>query len=193
MEQPPYIDVSDEVLAAAAVKDHRAFAEIIRRYQGKLFSYIMRISNVSREEAEDILQDSFLKVYRNLNDFDSSLKLSSWLYRITHNQVISEYRKKSVRAHGHTVDIDDTALSRLASDIDTAREVDIKLLRQNIEGIMSDIDEKYREVLVLRFFEELSYQEISDILRKPMGTVATLVNRAKAQFDKVATARGIQF
>lgn len=193
MEQPQYNELSDEELAAAAVTDHRAFAEIIRRYQGKLFTYTMRISNVSKEEAEDILQDAFLKAYRNLNDFDTSLKLSSWLYRITHNQVISEYRKRSVRAHGHTVDIDDTVLERLASDVDTAREIDLKLLRQNIEDIMSEIDEKYREVLVLRFFEEQSYQEISDILRKPIGTVATLVNRAKSQFHKAAQARGIQF
>lgn len=184
---------SDETLAGLAVREHLAFAEIMRRYQQKLLVYIMRISNVSREEAEDILQDSFIKAYRNLYDFDTSLKLSSWLYRITHNQVISAYRKRNARAHGHAVDIDDSVLERIASDIDTGREVDIALLRTNIEDIISDMPEKYREVLVLRFFEDLSYQEISDVLRKPIGTVATLVNRAKEQFKKVAQFKGVEF
>lgn len=193
MDVLDYTTKSDEDLAGLAVREHLAFAEIMRRYQQKLLVYIMRISNVGREEAEDILQDSFLKAYRNLNDFDTTLKLSSWLYRITHNQVISAYRKRNVRAHGHAVDIDDTILERIASDIDTGREVDIVLLRRNIEDIIGDIPEKYRQVLVLRFFEDLSYQEISDVLRKPMGTVATLVTRAKEQFKKTAQLKGIQF
>jgi RNA polymerase sigma-70 factor (ECF subfamily) len=193
MSSIDYANSTDEELASSAVEDNLAFAEIVRRYQGKLMSYIRRISNVSNEEAEDLLQDSFLKAYKNLNDFDSNLKLSSWLYRITHNQVISEYRKKNARAHGHCVELDEVLIERLASDLDTAKEVDIALLKKNIDTILNKIDGKYREVLVLRFFEEQSYQEISDVLQKPLGTIATLVNRAKVQFVKEAKLLGIEF
>lgn len=193
MTDNSYSNKSDEELAAAAVTDELAFAELMRRYQGKLMSYIRRISNVSKEEAEDMLQDSFLKVYKNLNDFDTSLKLSSWLYRITHNQVISEYRKRSVRAHGNAVELDEILIEKLASDFDTSKEVDLNLLQNNIEKILEQMDDKYREVLVLRFFEEQSYQEMSDILQKPLGTIATLVNRAKSQFAKQANLLGIDF
>lgn len=188
-----YSNSTDEELASIALEDDLAFAEIVKRYQGKLINYIKRISNVSNEEAEDLLQDSFLKAYKNLNDFDTSLKLSSWLYRITHNQVISEYRKKSVRAHGNSVELDEILIEKLASDFDTSKEVDISLLKINIDKILETMDDKYKEVIVLRFFEEQSYQEMSDILRKPLGTIATLVNRAKLQFIKKAQALGIQF
>ena len=168
---------SDEELAVLTLRNQDFFACLMRRYEAKLLRYIRRISGVSLEEAEDVLQDSFIKIYQNLNGFDRSLKFSSWAYRITHNQVISHFRKNQVRPQ--TSAFDSELLETLASDLDSARDIDRKLLRERLEKTLEKIDTKYRDVLVLKYFEEKDYQEISDIMQKPMGTVATLLSRAK--------------
>lgn len=175
---------TDEELAMLVLENQSFFACLIERYQQKLLAYILRISNFSLEEAEDVLQEVFIKVYKNLNEFDADLKFSSWIYRITHNQVISTHRKLQARPQGDSIDADEEMLRKLASGLDTASEISIKILRENIDKVMSGIDAKYREVLVLRFFEEKDYKEISDIIRRPMGTVATLLNRAKDAFRR---------
>ena len=175
-------DKTDEELAKLATEDQTYFLCIINRYQEKLFYYIRRISNVSIEEAEDVLQDVFIKVYKNLNDFDVDLKFSSWIYRITHNQVISNFRKIQARPQNAGVDLSDDSYLKLASDLDIEYEVNNKLLRKNIYQILNSMDKKYKDVLVLKFFEEKDYKEISDILKIPMGTVASLINRAKKKF-----------
>lgn len=175
-------DKTDEELARLATEDQAYFLCIINRYQEKLLYYIRRISNVGIEESEDILQDVFIKVYKNLNDFDADLKFSSWIYRITHNQVISNFRKIQARPQNAGVDLSDDSYLKLASDLDIEYEINNKLLRKNIYQILNSMDKKYKDVLVLKFFEEKDYKEISDILKIPMGTVASLINRAKKKF-----------
>jgi RNA polymerase sigma-70 factor (ECF subfamily) len=135
------------------------------------------------------LQEVFIKVYRNLNDFDQSLKFSSWIYRIAHNEVISHYRKMKSRPKLITTDNDEW-LKTIAGSDDLEKELERKFTSEEIRNILSKIDAKYREVLVLRFLEEKDYKEISDILEKPMGTVATLINRAKKQFKSESLNRG---
>ena len=87
------VEKTDAELVELALENQAYFSDIVYRYQTKLTYYIRRLSNFPDEEIEDILQDVFIKVYKNLNDFDQSLKFSSWIYRITHNEVISKYRK----------------------------------------------------------------------------------------------------
>lgn len=178
---------TDEDLVRLALENQGNFLYLLKRYEDKLMRYILRISNFSREEAEDILQDTFIKVYQNLNDFDPELKFSSWIYRITHNQVISHYRRHQARPEGYKIELSDELANRLAADLDTPREIDLALLRKNLEAALLNIDEKYREVIVLKFFEGLDYREISDVLKKPIGTVGALINRAKIKLrDEIA-------
>lgn len=177
------ISKTDEELAALALKDQDYFACIVERYDKKLFSYIIRISGLGREDAEDILQEVFIKTYVNLNSFDGGLKFSSWVYRITHNEVINSYRKKKARVQS-AMDLDDGFLDNLASDMRADGGADGLYLRENVKKVMERMKPKYREVLVLRFWEDKDYGEISDILKKPMGTVATLLSRAKSDFKK---------
>lgn len=173
--------LSDTDLVKLVLKDQENFSYLIKRYQSKLLRYIRRISGLNIEDAEDVLQDVFIKVYQNLNSFDTSLKFSSWIYRITHNQVISNFRKKQARPQEISGD-NELILNNIVSDLDMGRDIDLGYARENIDKILNSLDIKYREVLVLKFLEEKEYKEISDILKKPMGTVATLLNRAKKQF-----------
>lgn len=177
-----YQDKTDEELVVLTLKNQDCFLYLMRRYEKKLSRYIMRISNVDKDEAEDILQETFIRTYQNLNDFDTSLKFSSWIYRITRNQAISNYRKTKTRPQQTALDADN--LRHLASDLDIVRETDSKYLKDNIYHILNKMEMKYREVLILKFLEEKEYKEISDILKKPMGTIATLINRAKKQFKE---------
>lgn len=181
---PDVSEKTDEEIAVLALDKQVFFSYLIERYEKKLMSYVLRISNFSFEEAEDILQDVFIKVYKNLNDFDPDLKFSSWIYRIAHNQVVSAHRKKQARPQGISIEDDEDVFRRLAGKLDAWSEADSRLSKDSIEKVLDNLDVKYREVLVLRFFEEKDYREISDILKKPMGTVATLLNRAKAAFKK---------
>jgi RNA polymerase sigma-70 factor, ECF subfamily len=177
-------NMTDEELVRQTLIDKEYFLCLMKRYEKKLLNYIMRITNVSLEEAEDILQDTFIKVYLNLNEFDVSLKFSSWIYRITHNQVISNHRKNLARPSLLILDDDNNFLNNIASDLNLSDRMDSAILKDKIKEILAKLDEKYREVLVLKFLEEKDYKEISDILSKPMGTVATLINRAKKQFKE---------
>lgn len=181
---------TDEQIVALTLKNQEYFLGIIKKYKIKLYNYIKRISNANPQDAEDILQDVFIKAYLNLNDFDTDLKFSSWIYRIAHNQVISEHRKKQARPEGYAVELEDINSQKFILDFDIEKNIDTQLLRKNIFKILDNLDEKYKEIIILKFFEEKSYQEISDIIQKPMGTVASLMNKAKKEFKKMLDAQG---
>jgi len=173
---------TDSELVKLSLANQDDFVYLVDRYKGKLASYIKRLTNANTEDVEDILQEVIIKVYLNLNDFDKDLKFSSWIYRITHNQVISGHRKIKARPEGYAVNIDDKLANSLVAETDIKGQMDNKILQKTINSVLNKIDEKYRDVLVLKFLEEQSYQEISDILKKPLGTVASLMNRAKQEF-----------
>lgn len=175
---------TDEELVGYVLANPDYYAILMNRYEDKLRRYIMRISSVTNEDAEDVLQDVFISAYKNLNGFDTDLKFSSWIYRITHNKVISSFRKKEARPKTITYEGEKDLLNILQGDVDLARELDKGCTTKQVSQILSKMDKRYREILVLRFIEDKNYQEISDILQKPMGTVATLINRAKKQFKE---------
>ena len=184
---------TDEELVALTLENQDFFSCLVERYEPKLTRYIRRISAATREDAEDLLQEIFVKVYRNLNDFDPDLKFSSWIYRIAHNQVISHWRKTKSRPQVLKFEADEDFLKFIAADEDLAGDTERRFTAEEVRRIINQLDEKYKEVLVLKFLEGKDYQEISDILRKPLGTVATLINRAKKQFAKIVEERKIKF
>jgi RNA polymerase sigma-70 factor (ECF subfamily) len=184
---------SDAALVRMALENQDDFVFLVERYRGRLASYVRRLTNVNSEEAEDILQEVFIKVYLNLNAFDEHLKFSSWIYRITHNQVISSHRKLKARPEGYAVDLDDQAAKNLAAEIDLKVQIDAKIMQAAVGLVLRQLEDKYREVLILKFLEEKSYQEISDILKKPLGTVASLLNKAKAEFKKALLQSNIKW
>jgi len=168
--------VTDEELVALALKDDRYYEVIVERYESKLQRYIVRFINCAPQDAQDILQEVFINAYRNLNGFDRALKLSSWLYRIAHNEAVSHLRRITARP---TVIMEDERFEALASELDTEAEVGKRIEHAKLRAAIARLDEKYREVIVLRYLEDKSYEEISDIVRKPSGSVSSLITRAK--------------
>ena len=111
-----------------------------------------------------------------MNGFDTSLKFSSWLYRIAHNQAVSHVRRAAVRP---TVILEAENLEALASEINVENELHRKMDDALLRTAVNRLDAKYKDVIVLRYFEDKNYEEISDILRKPSGSVSSLITRAK--------------
>lgn len=185
-------EMSDEQLVMMTLENPDAYGFLIERYEDKLTRYILHISGGSKEDVEDTLQDVFISAYKNLNDFDQDLKFSSWIYRIAHNKVISHFRKVTARPKTVTYEGDNQLLNILASNEDLAKALERKYTGEEVRSVLDDMDDRYKEVLVLKFLEEKDYKEISDILEKPMGTVATLINRAKKQFKEETIKRDIK-
>lgn len=175
---PTVADPTDQELARLSIENPESFGALMERYEAPLLRYIRRISSLSKEDAEDILQETFIKIYRNINDCDPDAKFSSWIYRIAHNQTIDTLRKRKNDAASFSIEANDAAqFLRATTDIGAETERDDTLTQ--IETIIRELPETYREALILRFLEEKSYEEIMDILELPKGSVATLVHRGK--------------
>jgi RNA polymerase sigma-70 factor (ECF subfamily) len=186
MEQPLQLPPSDEELVRKTLEDKEFFGALVDRYEAKLTRYVGRLGVRNRDDQLDVLQEIFLKTYRNLNDFDQSFQFSSWIYRIAHNETISWYRKKNVRPEGHLVAEGEEMLAFLRSKEETADVTfDKGLNAKRVNEALLQIAEKYREVIILRFFEHKEYEEISDILQLPIGSVGTLIHRGKKQLAAV--------
>ncbi len=170
---------SDEELVKKTISDSSFFAELIGRYERRLGAYLKRFG-FEQKDIEDALQEIFISIYKNLNAFDPKLKFSSWIYRIAHNYAVSVYRKKKIQ----TVELTENFVKDLKAENDLLEELDKSVTFEIVAKALAQVELKYREVLVLRYFEDKDYDEISDILKKPAGTVATLLNRAKKQFKE---------
>ncbi|MBP9827816.1 RNA polymerase sigma factor [Patescibacteria group bacterium] len=178
------VNLTDAQLVAETLRHPHMFREIVQRYEAPLLRYIRRLG--LHDEAEDILQDSFLKAYRYLGSFDPSLKFSSWMYRIAHNTAMSAHRARQVRPVVERSEESQKAYDSMAAELDVSQDLDQEILKEHLEEALARIDKKYQAVIVLRYFEERTYDEISDILRLPVKTVGTLLHRAKKQLqDKV--------
>lgn len=173
-------DSTDEDIVRKALADKEAFALLVERYAPKLDRYLERLGVHLREDRQDVLQNAFVKAYRNLNGFDQDLSFSSWMYRIAHNETMSFFRAKRARP-SVTLDEDhENILRELKDDLaDTSASAEKRISREELAKALSTLPAKYRDVLTLRYFEERSYSDMSDILALPVGTVSTLIHRAK--------------
>lgn len=167
------------------------FSCLFERYEERLLHYIKHITHVSNEEAEDILQESFINIWKNLNAFDTSLKTSSWIFRIVHNQAISTLRKSKSFGKNKKLEWKESFLDFLTDD--TSNNFgELPIDKEHLtREILEQLPLPYKEVLVLKFLENMSYDDISDVLKIPEGTVATRINRAKKAFAKLASRQGI--
>lgn len=182
---PPSQPTDEEIVPqVAANKEY--FGILMDRYEAPLRRYIRRLGVHNEEDQSDVLQDIFLKTYRNINSFDTKMKFSSWMYRIAHNETISWYRKKQVRPEGHLVGDSEEILDFAAGTLEEADVTyDKEINAEVVNKALSLLPDKYRQVLILRFFEHKEYEEISDILQISTGSVGTLLHRGKKQLARV--------
>ncbi|HHE45818.1 MAG TPA: RNA polymerase sigma factor [Candidatus Moranbacteria bacterium] len=161
-------------------KDSQKYVEIIKRYQGKLLVYLYRLIG-SRQDAEDILQNVFIKAYKDLYKYDVKRKFSSWIYRIAHNEAVNYLKRKSLKKFIPWENII-TTKDQLKMSHSSERPDKIwfrKETSQEVNRVLDKLPLKYKRVLILRYYSRKSYKEISKILGKPVNTVGILIHRAK--------------
>jgi len=188
-----YPSDTDEELVVRTLTDRNVFAELIDRYEAKLTRYVRRLGVRTVEDIQDVLQETFIKAYRNLNGFDTSLSFSSWLYRIAHNEAVSWFRKQHVRPEGNLIADSEEIMQFIAG---TESSAPVLFDQQVNAAVLNDalyhLDEKYRQPLILRYFEHKNYDEISDILMIPVGSVGTLIHRGKKQLASVIDTAAVR-
>lgn len=177
---------SDEDLIIAFQQgDSAAFDEIVRRYRDPLYNFIVRLLGDSFF-SEDVVQETFLRVYRNRHRYHQVAKFSTWIYTIASNLAKTELRRRKVRnffsisSKGE----DEKDYDLVDSSVDIEREVDGAL---KTEAILKEIDKlphHFKEAVLLRDVQDLSYEEISQILNVPLGTVKSRVNRGRSRLQK---------
>jgi RNA polymerase sigma-70 factor, ECF subfamily len=182
---------SDIELVKMTLKDAENFRGLMNKYESPLLKFINRLLKISSDEAEDVLQEIFIKTYENLNGFDQDLKFSSWIYRIAYNHSISHYRKNKKNLETLSLEDNEIIFVKLTSETNVKKQAHQNFQKEKVRELLSKLDKKYREVLILKYLEDKDYQEISNILRKPMGTVATLMNRAKNKFKEMLIQNNI--
>ncbi len=174
-------DKTDNELVILVRQNPEHLSYIIDRYKTRLERYIDRRTNVSGHDKEDILQDVFIKIYRNINDYDDGLIFSSWIYRITHNYII-DWHRKNKKHISISLDDDESKLIHILQDDSTVLDSQQIYDQENLDRIKNEIQKlspEYQEILVLKFFEDKSYEEISDILKISTNSVGVKINRAK--------------
>jgi RNA polymerase sigma-70 factor (ECF subfamily) len=171
----------DKKLVEQSLLDSNHFRFIVEKYQAPLIRYVRRLLSVPMEDAEDIVQEVFIKIYQNLNGYNPQLPFSSWIYRITHNASISFYR--ATKKHKNNLSVDDDENEKLINSLELSfnpkNQIEAILLMDHARQAIDCLPKNMRAVAVLRFLEDKSYQEISDILRLPIGSVATAVARSR--------------
>ena len=168
------VDDPDATLVARALRDPRAYGAIVRRFEAVLRRYVKRLLGRHGQAADDVVQDVFVKAYVNLNGYDQSRALGPWLYRIAHNEAVSYLRKRG--REPSVIDGEDGQLI-LAKLRDENAFGAAPLQDSGIHQALAGLAPRYRDVLLLRYVEDKSYDEISDILQMPPGTVATRIRR----------------
>jgi len=165
--------LSDEKLALFMQQNNGQGIEVvIDRYQAKLLRYVTGITK-DPDKAEDVVQETFISVFKNINSFEVSRKFSSWIYRIAHNKAISEIRKHSFLGLEAAFNV--AGVENLDQTI--TKELDKSKTKELILSRVNNLPLKYREPIQLRYLEEKSYEEVSDILRIPVSTVGVRIKR----------------
>ena len=162
--------------------DQDAFAEIVEIYSNSIFQLGYRMLG-NRHEAEDIAQEAFIRAFVNIKSFNQDLKFSTWLFRIATNLCIDRIRKKKPDYYldAEVSGTDGlTMYSQLSSNSPLPeKELESLELQESVQKEILKLPEKYRAVIVLKYIEELSLKEISEILDMPLGTVKTRIHRGR--------------
>ena len=185
---------TDEDLARAAQHgDLRAYEELVQRYQRFVFRVLWARAASSREDVEDLAQDTFVKAWERLDTYDPSRPFKSWIARVAGNAAIDRHRSNARRpATTELAEIED-AVAGTGPDPATATIGDER--QRYLLGRLKELPEHYREVIVLRFLEDQSYDEIAETLGIPLGSVKTRIFRGrellKQRIDPDVVGKGV--
>ena len=183
----------EQLVERALAGDGEAFGEIVRRWERRIFALTFGILG-REEDARDATQETFLAAFRNLRGFRGEAKVSSWLHRIAVNQCITRQRRARVRAETALEDETETGGAQLAAPIHVspAHETESRERTEAVRSAVQALPPELREVIVMKEFEELTFQEIADILNIPLSTVKSRLYTALKQLRMRLERHGLR-
>jgi RNA polymerase sigma-70 factor (ECF subfamily) len=177
-----------DLIALARSGSEKAYRELLDRYQRPVFSLVYRMVR-DREMAEDLSQETFIKVFNHLDRYNPSYKFSSWIFKIASNLAIDALRKKELKTvsldgsrHAETADeAESTRITVESKDENPEERLEAKELGHEIEQAIGELRSEYRTAILLRHVEGRPYEEIAEIMGIPLGTVKTYIHRARGE------------
>ncbi|HEX3253579.1 MAG TPA: sigma-70 family RNA polymerase sigma factor [Pyrinomonadaceae bacterium] len=187
------IAATDRELVATAVSGvEGSFEELVRRYQRPISAYVYRMVG-NYESALDLTQEIFIKVYGSLRRYREEFKFSTWIYKIAHNAAVDHLRRNATREQslvvGHEGDQFDLPVE--SNRLSPEQESERKERRGEIESVVRALPANYRELIILRHSQDLSYEEIVDVTGLPLGTVKNRLFRAREMMRQQFVEKGI--
>ena len=166
--------------------DQEAWTDVVRQYSRRIYNLAYRFTS-SHGAAEDLTQEVFIRVYRSLSQYDAALgDLSNWLMRLARNLVIDDYRRRQRAPQDETADdLEDHQYHLRAAGASVQRELERRELGVQVQAGIDKLSSDLRTCVILRDIEELSYQEIVDLLKIPEGTVKSRINRGRIELAKI--------
>lgn len=183
---------TDVELVQKAVRGREdGFEELVRRYQKPIAAYVYRIVN-DYESSLDVTQEVFIKVYNSIHRYSSEYKFSTWLYRIAHNAAIDHLRRNSVNAQSlETENADGTYQIQIeATGRSPEKDREISEWRTEIGQVVKRLPDAYKQLILLRHANDLSYDEIAEVTNLPLGTVKNRLFRAREMMRHIMIERG---
>lgn len=177
-------DVMEQLQAGVV----QAFDIIVQRYKDRLHNFLFRYTH-NHEDCEDLVQETFLRVYRSRHSYERIAKLSTWMYTIALNLAKSMYKKKQrmslISIHADESDPDDREFEITDSMMLQDDKLHIKFSMQELEKALMELNDDFREAIVLRDIQQLTYEEIAEITGSAMGTVKSRINRGRQQLQEL--------
>lgn len=188
------MDKESRLIKKAKSGNLEAFEQLILQYEKRIYNYCYRMTN-SQEDAEDLAQEIFIKVYKNLKSFKGNSKFSTWIYRIAYNTCIDKYRKKEVATVSLTLNSDEEEKEIDLPSNDPLPEERI-VSREEYDVVcecISELKPEYKNAVILRDIQNYTYDEIAEILNIPLGTVKSHISRGRASLRDALIARGVLY
>ncbi|TBL68356.1 RNA polymerase sigma factor SigW [Paenibacillus thalictri] len=176
------IQIDTRLAKLARDGDRGAFAQLVDMYKDKIYHLAYRMMS-NKQEAEDVVQETFLRVFTNLERYDDQQKFSTWIYRIATNLCIDRLRKRKATysLDAETNESEGTDFySFMPSNEDTPeKQLILSETQQQIRESIDELPEKYKSIVILRYLQDMSLQEISDVLTMPITTIKTRLHRGR--------------
>ena len=184
----PADDAEDPVLLRARNGDRDAFRELVERHQDKVFGFVLRVLRCDRHAAADFAQEVFLRVFRGLPGYDGGSRFVAWLQTITMNVCVSEIRRRRTLKRGRTTlsldapiaGTEDLFIEPRSRERDPSDRVHGSDVRAAVEAAVAQLPDEFREAVLMRDLQGLSYEEIGALLGVPPGTVRSRIHRGRA-------------
>ena len=178
-----FIFTDEELISRFQNGDERAYVELVNRYKDRLLNFVFQFLG-DIEQAEDVVQDTMLRLYEKKHYYKEIAKFSTWLYTIARNLANTELRKKKKRKTTYLSQLSKERqfeIPAIQDDVD--QSLQNEFINDRIQSAINNLPEHSKVVIILRDIQELSYEEISNIVEVPLGTIKSRINRARIQLQ----------